>query len=77
MSFKVKIPVDIVVTYYADVDVVLSHDEYQEYVQGKNIKEIVTDREVRDVYDANGAINKEFMFEELTILWHESWPNLD
>ena len=74
MSFKVIIPVDIVVTYGADVDVILSHDEYQEYIQGKDIKEIVTAKDVKDLYDKYVVGSQEFMEEDFRILWDESMP---
>lgn len=74
MPFKVRIPVDIVVTYGADVDVILSHDEYQEYIQGKDIKEIVTAKDVKDLYDKYVVGSQEFMEEDFRILWDESMP---
>lgn len=77
MSFKVRIPVDIVVTYGADVDVILSHDEMQEYIQGKDIKEIVTAKEVRDLYDQFNDGSKEYIDHEFKVVWDESWHVLD
>ena len=77
MPFKVRIPVDIVVTYGADVDVILSHDEMQEYIQGKDIKEIVTAKEVRDLFDQYHEGSQEKIDQDFKVLWDESWHKLD
>lgn len=74
MSFKVRIPVDLIVTYGSEVEVNLSHDEYQEYIQGKDIKEIVSVTEVNMLYEKYADLNREFLADELKILWDESWP---
>jgi hypothetical protein len=74
MSFKVRIPVELLVTYGADVEVTLSHDEYQEYIQGKDIKELVSVTEVSTLYDKYADFGREFMYDELNILWDESMP---
>lgn len=74
MSFKVRIPVEILVTYGAEVDVILSHDEYQEYIQGKDIKEIVTAKDVKGLYDKYVIGSQEFLEDEFRILWDESMP---
>ena len=72
--FKVKIPVEVVVTYGAEVDVILSHDEYQEYIKGKNIKELVSKTDVSSLYKEYSEYDKEFLEEELVVLWDESMP---
>ena len=72
MSFKVRIPVELLVTY---VEVSLSHDEYQEYIQGKDIKEIVSVHDVNVLYEKYADLNREFLMDELNILWDESWPD--
>ena len=72
--FKVRIPVEVVVTYGAEVDVTLSHDEYQEYIKGKNIKELVSKADVSSLYKEYSEYDKEFLEEELVVLWDESMP---
>jgi len=72
--FKVRIPVEVVVTYGAEVDVTLSHDEYQEYIKGKNIKELVSKTDVSSLYKEYSEYDKEFLEEELVVLWDESMP---
>ncbi len=72
--FKVRIPVEVVVTYGAEVDVVLSHDEYQEYIKGKDIKELVSKTDVSSLYKEYSEYDKEFLEEELVVLWDESMP---
>ena len=72
--FKVRIPVEVVVTYGAEVDVTLSHDEYQEYIKGKNIKELVSKADVSSLYKEYSEYDKEFLEEELIVLWDESMP---
>ena len=72
--FKVKIPVEVVVTYGAEVDVILSHDEYQEYIKGKDIKELVSKADVSSLYKEYSEYDKEFLEEELVVLWDESMP---
>ena len=74
MSFKVRIPVDLIVTYGSEVEVNLSHDEYQEYIQGKDIKEIVTAKDVKGLYDKHVIGSQEFLEDEFRILWDESMP---
>lgn len=74
MSFKVRIPVDLIVTYGSEVEVSLSHDEYQEYIQGKDIKQIVSVAEVNMLYEKYADLNREFLMDELKILWDESMP---
>jgi len=75
MSFKVRIPVELLVTYGAEVEVSLSHDEYQEYIQGKDIKELVSVTEVNTLYDKYADFGREFLCDELNILWDESTPD--
>jgi len=72
--FKVRIPVEVVVTYGAEVDVILSHDEYQEYIKGKDIKELVSKADVSSLYKEYSEYDKEFLEEELVVLWDESMP---
>ena len=72
--FKVRIPVEVVVTYGAEVDVTLSHDEYQEYIKGKNIKELVSKTDVSSLYKEYSEYDKEFLEEQLVVLWDESMP---
>jgi len=72
--FKVKIPVEVVVTYGAEVDVILSHDEYQEYIKGKDIKELVSKADVSSLYKEYSEYDKEFLEEQLVVLWDESMP---
>lgn len=72
--FKVRIPVEVVVTYGAEVDVILSHDEYQEYIKGKDIKELVSKADVSSLYKEYSEHDKEFLEEELVVLWDESMP---
>lgn len=76
MSFKVRIPVELLVTYGADVEVTLSHDEYQEYIQGtKQIQELVSATDVNILYNKYADYQKEFIDDELHILWDESMPD--
>lgn len=75
MSFKVRIPVEVVVTYGAEVDVILSHDEYQEYIQGKDISEIVSAEDVEMLYNKHVVGSQEFLEDEFKILWDESMPD--
>jgi hypothetical protein len=72
--FKVRIPVEVVVTYGAEVDVILSQDEYQEYIKGKDIKELVSKADVSSLYKEYSEYDKEFLEEELVVLWDESMP---
>ncbi len=72
--FKVRIPVEVVVTYGAEVDVILSHDEYQEYIKGKDIKELVSKADVSSLYKEYSEYDKEFLEEQLVVLWDESMP---
>ena len=74
MSFKVRIPVEVVVTYGAEVEVSLSHDEYQEYIQGKDISEIVSADDVEMLYNKYVIGSQEFLEDEFKVLWDESMP---